>query len=49
MEIILSIFNENGTIITSPILKKRVSTIILLKIKNSNKKCVGASYFYLSF
>lgn len=28
MEIIMNIFNENGTIITSPILEKLVSTII---------------------
>ncbi|KAL4084644.1 hypothetical protein QTP88_027571 [Uroleucon formosanum] len=33
MEIILSIFNENGTIITSPILKKRDS-ITTLKVDN---------------
>jgi len=38
MEIIMSIFNENDTIITSPILSKHVSTIISFNMKNSNKK-----------
>lgn len=38
MEIIMSILNENGTVIASPILEKQVSTI-LFDIKNAEKEC----------
>lgn len=44
----MSIFNENDTIITSPILEKHVSTFFLIPIKKVEKECVGHySYFHL--
>lgn len=50
MEVILSISNENDTLITSPILEKHVSKM-LLSIINIKKKMnhQSVSYFYKLF